>query len=457
MARTAGTVVPVPRRASAEATELRAGASFGAALAASHVAQLAWVFALSRTLAPGDLGRLLTAQALYAVLQVAIDNGPMMHGARMAAAGGLGAGDRGALVRARLLLCLPALATGVLIAVLGGERMALALAPYGAALVLFALLNVWEPYGRGHAAPWATYLGLRALAPAAAAMIVLASDAAFPLALAGAIECGVILGVGLAYAGFAGVRSLRAAGPVPWGAISRIGTGALVQQASLASGPVMLTATGHPARAGVLAACLRLLTGLNGLTGLFSTALYPRLARGRDADRERAFAVAAPATVALVASALAVTIAVPEMLLEVLLDRADGVAARALVLVVATAAAGGVILLLTAQLVARGDETAVMRAGFAALGVTLLLAGGALATASAAVLELVAGGLLAGQSTMALMLARRQPIDRPSLAGAIGLCAVGAISAAIDPHPLLALPAAAIAVWAAARAARALR
>ena len=58
-------------------------------------------------------------------------------------------------------------------------------------------------------------------------------------------------------------------------------------QTSMAAGTFILSGSGRPAAAGVFAACVRLLTGLNAISGIVATAMYPRLAQSGRRRRGR--------------------------------------------------------------------------------------------------------------------------------------------------------------------------
>src|SRR5436305_10981785 len=73
----------------------------------------------------------------------------------------------------------------------------------------------------------------------------------------------------------------------PWRAVLAIGAPPVMAQASMAGGTLILSASSSPAAAGVFAACVRLLTGLNAITGIVATAMYPRLAQDRPATTTR--------------------------------------------------------------------------------------------------------------------------------------------------------------------------
>src|SRR4051794_18102222 len=187
-------------------------------------------------------GLVLAAQALYGVLQFVVDNGPAFHGARLAASDALDEDARGSLIRVRVQLAMACALVEIAVGVAGGQSLLIATSPFGIALVLWALLNYWEPFGHGDAKPWSAYLILRAVGPAAAAGWFLAVGASFPLYLAGVIECAALLLVAISFRlgmGSAPRLALNATRG-PWRIVATIGLPTMLWQASLASGTILL-------------------------------------------------------------------------------------------------------------------------------------------------------------------------------------------------------------------------
>ena len=349
---------------------------FGAATLVAQLAQVAWLIGGSRTMTPAVFGTVLAAQALYGVLQIVIDNGPAWHGARLAAAGSLDDASRGSIVRVRLQLCVPAAAAGLAIGVIGGKEFFWAVVPFMVALFLFALMNYWESFGVGDPAPWSGYLVLRSLAPALAVGLVHVSGHSFPAVLAGIIECGVIIGVAVGFRLrpvpdlWSALRATRG----PWRSVSAIGLTSLVGQATLAAGVLLFTVTGSPAAAAILAVSVRLLTGLNGVSGVVGTALYPRLADNatRLADDRAYVATALRVILSLVMAAAGVYLLGASLFMTVLLGTSDEQAVGTGTLTMLAAGASGYGLLVVTVLFARNREAFALGANVVGFLVTLV-------------------------------------------------------------------------------------
>ena len=163
-------------------------AIFGSATILGQLAQVGWLVAGSRALTRLEFGTILSVQALYGLLQFAVDNGSALEGARRAAAGTLDARGRASIVRLRLQLAVAGAAAMLGISAIAGSRAVAAASTYALAVVLFALLRYWEPFGRGSSEPWASYIVLRSAAPALAAAACLVASTRFPLPLAGAAD-----------------------------------------------------------------------------------------------------------------------------------------------------------------------------------------------------------------------------------------------------------------------------
>lgn len=351
----------------------------GTATVGSHVAQIIWLGLGSRVMEPADFGAVLAAQALYAVVQNPLDVGTSFLGGRRAARGELDDSVRGSLVRTRLgvgamgiLVVLAAMAAG-------GEDALQAMGPFVAALPLFALLNVWERYGTGDAAPWATYIFLRAANPAMAAAVCFAVGADFPLPLAGAAECAAILIVMLAF-GLQPIRHARLAYRSRLGdlrAVVNIGLPSVLSQASLSAGTILLSLSGANVAAATFGVGLRLLTGLNNLLGVLSSALFPRLAARFGESEADAASVGVVLRLVTVVSgaALACVVLGAEPLSRLLLSRSGEATETTLVLIIAGLGASGGSVALTLCLIARQSERSVLRPY--TFGAAVVLGGGA--------------------------------------------------------------------------------
>ncbi|HEX8051724.1 MAG TPA: hypothetical protein VF517_01955 [Thermoleophilaceae bacterium] len=440
----------------------RSAGVFLAATTISHLSQFVWLAAGSRAMSHDDFGAVLAAQVLYAVLQIAIDNGTAQLGAREAARGAMTDLDLGRLVRLRLALTAVAVPAGLAI---GAASAGLAAtAPFMAALLLFALVNVWRPYGQGDPRPWAGYMFGRSVLPAAVASAYALSGGSFPVELAGGLEC-VVLVVLIAATGQRPLRELRLAlrsRGMPWRPVLSIGVPAMLQQASVAAGTIGLSAGGAPRAAGALAACVRLLTGLNALNGIVATAMFPSLAeRGGLGAGVRRVVLGLRMTTAVAFAATAAVCLVAKPLAQTLLDRTSDAIESALVLTTAGAAGMGTIVMLTYLLVAASGERRVLPAYAAGAGVTL--AGVTLVVASGGErVDTIAALLVAGQLTTAaglvLPVARSLPDyrgpARAALAGAVALAAVAVTAVVTDAAVPAGVVLAAVAVavgWGGAR------
>jgi O-antigen/teichoic acid export membrane protein len=191
-------------------------------------------------------------------------------------------------------------------------------------------------------------------------------------------------------------------------------------QMSVAAGVFILSGAGSPAAAGVLAACVRLLTGLNAINGIIATAMYPRLSQiavaGTGADT--ALTALALRLIALVgAVATAVCVLAGDTLINAFIGVDSGRAATALVMTTAASLPLGSIIMYSYQLVARGNE----RDSLVPFGIG---AGTTIGCGVFAVIlfgprvDLVAGTLLAGQLLGTAILARRVARRCPEIAGA---------------------------------------
>lgn len=427
----------------------RSAASFGLATALGHASQLIWLVAAIRVMSPERFGSVLAAQALYGVLQIIVDIGTNAVGARMAARGEIDDERRGQILRMRLIFALAVAPLALALGALGVSGSFQATVPFVVALVLFALLNVWEPYGAGEARPWATYMFARSGVLALAACGFLVAGGEFPVALAGVLECAVIVAVMVIFraASPAGLRAARRARGGPWRAVFLVGGPAFTTQSSMAAGTLILSGAGHPAKAGIFAACVRLVTGVNAISGIVATSLYPRLARsaGRAADGDRQVVTVALTLIALLATAAtAVSALLGRPLAAAFLGASSRAEVAALALTMAAALPLGIMLLFIFQMLARGRERATL-APYAVGGpLTVALGCATLAVAGARV-ELIAASLLVGQLVTMTGLGLRVRRDCPEVASATGaamlLAGLVALLAATCLVPGGALPA----------------
>jgi len=449
----------------------RSAAIFGAATVMGHASQLVWLAAGSRAMSPDTFGQVLAAQTLYAVLQIFVDIGTATLGARNVARGELNDGSLGELVRIRMALVFGVAPIALFLGVLGISGSLVATIPFVAALVLFGAFNVWVPYGGGDARPWATYMFARSALPACVAtgFVVLGSD--FPAPLAGALECAVLVVVMVVY-GQRPLRELRlalAARRGPWRAVLAIGAPPVMAQTSMAAGTFILSGAGRPAAAGVFAACVRLLTGLNAINGIVATAMYPRLAQS---GRAATTADAALVTIALqliallAAGATGVCALAGGAITAAFIGTSSGQAATALVLTTAAALPLGNIIMFSYQLVAAGHERDSM-VPFAVGAVATIGCGLVAAAVGGPRVDLVAaalvGGQLLAQCLLALRLVRRSPQLRSAAAQStavaviVVLLACGSLAADLRVAAGVGLLAIAAAIlWRLAPAARAL-
>lgn len=420
-------------------------ANVGAGLAVYQVGQVVWVLLASRVLDTRELAAVLTAQAVFNVLFLLVDNGTAYWGARAVAAGELGASERASLVRVRLQLAVLAGVCGLAICWTGGVRTAAAFAPYAGVLVLVALLNVWERWGRGDARPLSVWLCLRGggLAMLGTAFHLAAAD--LPVWVPGLLEGAVVLLVAAVFR-LSPLRHLRAAlraDSGPWRSTTQIGAPALLGQLGLAGSVVMLNAAGPVAAAAVLAVALRVLSGLNNGAALLTGSLFPRLARLRpgqvrgDASQLGGLAnFMQLSIVAIGAGSAALGSLAHGPIVRALADVEASVETVALVPVLAATAALGVSVNLTAILVAGHREAEALRATLVGCALTLLASGVVVAVEPVAV-EIwmgcaVLGGLILTAGLLALA-TRRLSSDEQLAArrGLAGACLVGVLVAPV--------------------------
>ena len=343
---------------------------------------------------------------------------------------------RGEIVRVRMSLVLAAVPVAVVLGVLHVSGSLAATLPFVVALVLFGAFNVWVPYGAGDARPWAIYMFGRSGLLAAVAGGCVLLGASFPAPLAGLLECVVLIGVMVMFGQrpLADLRLARLARGGPWRTVLSIGAPPVMAQSSLAAGTFILSGSGSPAAAGVFAACVRLLTGLNAISGIVATALYPRLAQragGAEDGAGEAQADAALVTIALRLIALLAAVATGICVLAgsaittAFIGVSSSRAAVALVLTTAAALPLGNIIMFSYQLVARGHERdSLMPFSLGALATI----GSGLATVVLVGprVDVMAGALLAGALLSMGLLALRIRRRSAELAGAVRASAVAA-------------------------------
>lgn len=426
----------------------RATGVLGAAIVASNAAQVLWLALGRHAFGARDFGFILAAQSLYGVLQIVLDNGAMWEGARQAAAGTLTSTRRIALVRARFILALLCVATTVIVGTLGDVRVLVASGPFMVALVVFALLNVWEPLGHGRMAPYATYVAGRSAALGLAVLCAAAAGVVLPIVVPGLLECVVIvLAAVVARQPRPTVSAHGERLKLPWASIWRIGAPAVVSQYNYAIGTVVLGVTGRAVTAALAGVSIRLVSGLGGVQGALSTAIFPRLARTRRWQRTDAklAGIGLAAVVVLAMVGLAVMVMIAPAISAAFLGRHDASAHAALIIAFAGAAGAGVTVQLTFILVAVGGERLILRAS--AAGAIVLTAGTVIAVVLAAHPAVgVAAAFTAGEAVTALMLARLSAQQTASPRWALSLVAISVVTSAATAIVSSAVPAARIEV-----------
>ncbi len=420
----------------------RSATNFGVATAIGHASQLLWIAAGSRVMSPATFGAVLAALALYGVLQIVVDNGTATVGARMAARDELVAERVGEIVRIRLTLALAVAPLAVLLGWLGVSGSLAATLPFVAALVLFAIFNVWQPYGAGESRPFATYLFMRSALPATVVVAMLAVGLDFPAPLAGLLECTVVVSLILLFRQrpMHDVRLATRARGGPWRSVLSVGVPGIIFQASVAAGTLTLSGFGSPAAAGILAACVRLLTGVNSVNGIITVALFPRLAR-RERDRDprnkeaATFALRLIAMLSAAATGACVLLSGPVS--EVLLEHATPLTATTLVPTIATAASMSYGVMFSSLLIASRHEEELLPSYAAGAAITVGAGIAAVAIAGTRV-DLVAAALLAGQFVSMAGLALRVGARLPELRGeSLRAMALAALVAAVAAASLI--------------------
>jgi O-antigen/teichoic acid export membrane protein len=420
----------------------RSATNFGAATAIGHASQLLWIVAGSRVMSPTTFGSVLAAQALYGVLQIVVDNGTATIGARMAARNELETEQMGEIVRIRLTLALAMAPLAVVLGVLGVSGSLAATLPFVGALVLFAIFNVWQSYGAGESRPFAIYLFMRSALPATVVVGMLAVGLDFPAALAGLLECAVLVALILLFRQrpLHDARLAARARGGPWRSVLSVGVPAIIIQASVAGGTLILSGFGSPAAAGILAAGVRLLTGLNSVNGIITVALFPRLARGeqvRGAGNREVATFALRLIAMLSAAATGVCVLLSGPISDVLLEHATASTGTTIVLTTATAASMSSVVMYSSLLIASKHEGDLLPSYVAGAAITVGAGIAAVALAGTRV-ELVAAALLAGQLVSMGGLGVRTGARLPELRGeSLRAMALAALVAAVATASLI--------------------
>lgn len=385
----------------------RSSALFAVAVAGSNLSQVGWLIAGARAL-PGDrFGTVLTAQALYGVLQIIVDNGTSFLGARRSARGALTAEQRQEIVALRLALAMVCVVAGVAITGVGAGRTLEAFAPFAGALLLFAVLNVWEDYGAGRVLPYTAYLLLRSLTLAVVVSAFAIAGADAPLVIGGLCELGAVAIAMLAFRAVALPGRRWRIDRATLRSTRDIGAPALITQYDFAAPTVIFGVTGHPRAAAVAAVTLRLLSGLQGFNGAVGAAIFPQLARQAKpgpAESRTARRAAAVMVGLSLAGLLVVAVAAP-ILVSGFLNSSGAREEAAIVLGMGAAGAAALVMHRGFVFVAWEREHELVRAGLA--GAVLVTAGAVAGLAlggPGAAVAAAAGFVLGQMVTLGLLL-----------------------------------------------------
>jgi len=269
--------------------------------------------------------------------------------------------------------------------------------------------------------------------------------------LTGIIECGVIIGVAVGFRLrpvpdlWGALRATRG----PWRSVSAIGLTSLVGQATLAAGVLLFTVTGSPAAAAILAVSVRLLTGLNGVSGVVGTALYPRLADNatRLADDRAYVATALRVILSLVMAAAGVYLLGASLFMTVLLGTSDEQAVGTGTLTMLAAGASGYGLLVVTVLFARNREAFALGANVVGFLVTLVGSVVVIVAGPGSASSWMAGALAAGQVVTAVALgvvvaANLPEFQAQARVGAFAAVVLAAVGVVVAVVPELHVPAA---------------
>jgi hypothetical protein len=256
--------------------------------------------------------------------------------------------------------------------------------PYAVALLFFAALNTWEPFGLGRHGPYVAYLALRSITPGIVAWCVLAAGDTQAVWAPGVAELATLLTVTLGFR-LHPLRAVRRALQVhegPRRAIMRVTVCQTAAVAMVAVGTLTLTAAGAAAAAGTLGAGIKVMAGsatliASGALGFFQS-ISRQHAHGAAGDTGGfARAVTTISWLTIVAATIA-ALAAP-IVAAALLDDRTASTVTTLILVFAAIPAIGFVVALTSPLVARHEEGALLATyvgGFAivSLGGLLVLA-----------------------------------------------------------------------------------
>ena len=285
-----------------------------------------------------------------------------------------------------------------------------AVAPYVVALPLFAVLNTWEPFGRGRRAPYLGYITLRSLTPAAAALGFALGGAAQPVAIPGLAECVTIATVAAIFR-LSPVRTLRsalAAGPGPRVGILRVSLPQIAAQSVMATGTLALSLVGAAASAGLLGAGVKILGGVTTLVGSAALASFGRLAGDAPADGARRGARSELRGLVALVSWLSLALAsglglAAPLIALILLGGTSDAGVTTIIAVLAAIPPAGFVAALTSPLIAQRREGAVGATYLTGVAVVVLGAGIVLVVAGPSAPGMAAA-LTAAQLAMAVQL-----------------------------------------------------
>jgi peptidoglycan/xylan/chitin deacetylase (PgdA/CDA1 family) len=390
-----------------------------AAPALGQVAQLLWLVTSSRTMTKEAFGTVLGAQALYMALQILVNAGSWLYGARAAAAEPLSDEARAQTTRVRVELALLGVVVSAAFAVAAGGAMRLAVLPYAVALLLFALMNTWEPFGSGDRKPYLAYIAFRSVVPAVASSLLLIAGMRQPVVVPGLAECATILIATAVFrlAPLRHVRQLLVTRAGPRAGILMVSLPQIAANVVMATGTLALSLTGAAVSAGVFAAGIKVLGGFTTLVISAALDSFRGLARQRVARDEAGARTGLPEMVTVLSwlslalmSALALGAPVVS---TVLLNHATETTVAVLIAVFAAIPPAGLVAALTTPMTARGEEAALGATYALGLAVVVVGAGLILLVHGDAPAELGAA-LVIAQIAMAIHLV---PRARPLLGG----------------------------------------
>jgi len=389
--------------------------TLGGALVIYSLAQVAWILLASRETSTREFAAILTAQAIFAVSFLVVDNGSTYHGARLAARGELDGRMRASLIRLRVQLAAGGALIGTALALSGGSPTALAFAPYALALSLIGVLNTWERWGEGDSRPIAFWIGARGLGLVGLAGGVRIAGARLPLWSPGLIEGVVVVLVATSFRlGLTHhARNALGAERGPWRSTALMGMPAVLTQLAFASGVILLNAAGLAAAAAVVGMAVRLLGGVANGANVLTAALFPRLANvGRAPGRDGAGRLVGSAQLAIVglgAASAAAACLFHHALTRAILGADRTYDEAALIAVLAACGMVGWVLNLGSLLIARHREREVFLGSLLGALLTVGLGGTVLLLRPAHAATWMAAALLVGQlgSSPPLLVAAR--------------------------------------------------